>query len=62
MQSVLFLINTKKKDDQSVGGLSARRGYNINQVIGSDNFSNFIITDVFKFRYEHYIQGYGRSC
>ncbi|AZB33867.1 glycosyltransferase family 2 protein [Chryseobacterium bernardetii] len=47
----------KIKDDQSVGGLSARRGYNINQVIGSDNFSNFIITDVFKFRYEHYIQG-----
>lgn len=45
------------KDVSYIGGLSARRGYDINQPIGSNNFSNPMITDVFKFRYEHNIMG-----
>ncbi|WP_291073123.1 glycosyltransferase family 2 protein [Empedobacter sp. UBA5987] len=57
--AVDFIVNQYQeiKDAPSVGGLSARRGYNINQAIGSDNFSNFMITDVFTFRYKHNIQG-----
>ncbi|OPC59898.1 hypothetical protein BAY08_15230 [Elizabethkingia anophelis] len=45
------------KDIPSIGGLSARRGYKSNQLIGSDNFSKPIITDVFKFRYMHNVSG-----
>ncbi|OCA70478.1 hypothetical protein BBI01_10990 [Chryseobacterium artocarpi] len=45
------------KDVPYIGGLSARRGYDINQPIGSNNFSSSMITDVFEFRYKHNIMG-----
>lgn len=57
--AVAFVNNKYEeiKDVPDIGGLSARRGYDKNQPIGSDNFSSPMITDVFKFRYEHNIMG-----